>query len=51
MVAFRILPAAADFPRQAFMSPHIGEREKKKKNQSFVLFHVMLHYNPTGISF
>lgn len=49
MVAFRILPAAADFPRQAFMSPHIGEREKK--NQSFVLFHVMLHYNPTGISF
>lgn len=30
MVAFRILPAAADFPRQAFMSPHIGEREKKK---------------------
>lgn len=31
MVAFRILPAAADFPRQAFMSPHIGEREKKKK--------------------
>lgn len=32
MVAFRILPAAADFPRQAFMSPHIGEREKKKKS-------------------